>query len=127
MTDAIRDENHVPVTLGVSSEDVLTTLPFTINQATGGLVVDQAASLSGPGSSVDNSVPRFNGTDGSALQDSGVIIDDSNIVNAAGYKAGGTAAVADGTYTLGLGTPVSGQNGTITVKGGIITAIQEVM
>src|SRR2546425_3341110 len=32
------------------------------------------------------------------------------------------APVADGTYTMGFGTA---QNGTITVVGGIITAIQE--
>ena len=34
----------------------------------------------------------------------------------------GTPPVADGTYTVGIG---STQNGTITTKGGIITAIQE--
>jgi hypothetical protein len=34
----------------------------------------------GPGSSVDNSVPRFNGVSGELLQDSGVIIDDSDNV-----------------------------------------------
>lgn len=37
-------------------------------------------------------------------------------------KVGGTSAVADGIYTVGIG---STQNGTITTKGGIITAIQE--
>lgn len=37
---------------------------------------------------------------------------------------GGTAPVADGTYTVGLKlTPVTGTDGTITVKSGIITAI----
>jgi len=38
---------------------------------------------------------------------------------------GGTVPVADGTYTVGLKlTPVTGTDGTITVKSGIITAIQ---
>jgi hypothetical protein len=46
----------------------------------------------------------------------------THTVNAASYKAGGTAAVADGTYTVGIGGT---QNGTITVKGGIITAVQQ--
>ena len=40
-----------------------------------------------------------------------------------GFSVGGTAAVADGTYTMGTGST----NGTITTKGGIITAVQEVI
>lgn len=43
-------------------------------------------------------------------------------VNATGYYANGTPPVADGTYTMGFGAT---QNGTITVVGGIITAITE--
>jgi len=39
-----------------------------------------------------------------------------------GFIADGTPAVADGEYTMGFGTA---QNGTITVKGGIIVAVQE--
>lgn len=38
------------------------------------------------------------------------------------FVCGGTDPVADGTYTIGKG---AAQDGTITVKGGIITAIQE--
>lgn len=38
------------------------------------------------------------------------------------YRIDGTDPVADGTYTVGKG---AAQDGTITVKGGIITAIQE--
>jgi len=43
-------------------------------------------------------------------------------VRAKHYAADDTAPVADGTYTMGLGGTT---NGTITVKDGIITAIQE--
>jgi len=39
-----------------------------------------------------------------------------------GFSVDGTAAVADGTYTVGKGAR---QDGTITVKGGIITGIQQ--
>ena len=43
-----------------------------------------------------------------------------------GYSVGGTSPIADGTYTVGNKiTPVTGNNGTITTKGGIITAIQQ--
>ncbi len=39
MTDAIRDTNHVPVALGVSTTDSTATLPFKINSTNGKLVV----------------------------------------------------------------------------------------
>jgi hypothetical protein len=42
-----------------------------------------------------------------------------------GYKSGGTAPVADGTYNTGRVTPVTGTIGQITVKGGIITAFTQ--
>ncbi len=42
------------------------------------------------------------------------------------YSVAGTPAVADGTYTVGNRiTPVTGDLGTITIQGGIITAIQQ--
>lgn len=48
------------------------------------------------------------------------------VIDAPSYKAGGTSPVADGTYTVGNRiTPVTGDLGQITVKGGIITDIQE--
>ncbi len=67
-----------------------------------------------------------------ALKRSGTIIqirlaDDSNYgtLDALAYKAGGTAPVADGTYVVGSKiTPVTGDDGTITIKGGIIIAVQ---
>ncbi len=47
-------------------------------------------------------------------------------IDALSYKASGTSPVADGTYTVGSKiTPVTGDDGTITIKGGIITAVQE--
>ncbi|MCX5687703.1 MAG: hypothetical protein NTV71_03550 [Candidatus Omnitrophica bacterium] len=53
-------------------------------------------------------------------------LDVTGTVNATTYSAGGTAPVADGTYIVGDKiTPITGNNGTITVKGGIITAIQQ--
>jgi hypothetical protein len=52
-------------------------------------------------------------------------LDVNGTANATAYRAGGTAAVADGTYNMGKITPVSGATGTITVKGGIITNITQ--
>ncbi len=56
------------------------------------------------------------------------LADDSTYtsIDCLSYKASGTSPVADGTYTVGDRiTPVTGALGTITTKGGIITAIQE--
>ncbi|MFO0906767.1 MAG: phage baseplate assembly protein V [Isosphaeraceae bacterium] len=48
--------------------------------------------------------------------------DHAGIFNATKYYAEGVPTVADGTYCTGLGLA---QNGTITITGGLITAIQE--
>lgn len=47
---------------------------------------------------------------------------DINVGSGSSLYTNGTRAVADGTYTVGLGLT---QNGTITITGGIITAIQQ--
>lgn len=42
MTDAIRDGNHVPVALAVSTSDATATTPFTVDPATGKLQIGNA-------------------------------------------------------------------------------------
>ncbi len=85
MTNAIRDENHVPVALGVSNSDATVTLPFKMEVATGRLLTAGAgAGVSGPVSSTDNAVARWNGTTGAAIQNSGVLIDDSGHMSLGG-------------------------------------------
>ncbi len=59
MTQAIRDENHITVALGVSSTDSTNTLPFKIDSNTGRLLVDLSGSGSGTVTSV--SVVSANG------------------------------------------------------------------
>jgi hypothetical protein len=51
-----------------------------------------------------------------------IVLGGTGFVDSPKYKAGGTEPVADGTYTVGIGGTT---NGTITIKGGIITAVQE--
>ncbi len=58
MTQAIRDQNHVTVALGVSSTDATNTLPFTIDSITGRLLVESSA---GAGTVTDVSVVSANG------------------------------------------------------------------
>ena len=78
-----RDANGFLARLGASTDGhVLTT------GGAGTIPAWEAApgggSFSGPGSSTDNAVVRFNGTGGNTGQNSGVIIDDSNNVTGAG-------------------------------------------
>jgi hypothetical protein len=40
MTNAYRDENHIPVKLAISNADGITTLPLTLDPSTHGLSVD---------------------------------------------------------------------------------------
>jgi len=54
----------------------------------------------------------------------GYTLDVNGTINAAtAYRCGGTAPVADGTYCTGQKISGGGNNGSITTKGGIITAI----
>jgi hypothetical protein len=54
-------------------------------------------SLTGPGSSTDNTLPRWNGAGGDTLQGSGVIVSDDDEIS--GYK-GAINAQTDTSYTL---------------------------
>lgn len=119
------DANDVKGVLAASSADGKTPVKVYANPTTHRLLVDATPGVTGPGSSTDNAVVRFDGTTGQTIQDSLATIDDSGILNAVGYSAGGTAAVADNTYTVGAKLTGGGVNGTITTKGGIITAIQQ--
>ena len=95
--NAIRDDNHVPVALGVKSTNTAETTPFTINPVTGRLLTDSAGGGSGdvvgPASSTDNAVARFDSTTGKLLQDSVVLIGDTGAVT------GVTTLVASSTIT----------------------------
>lgn len=73
-----------------------------------------SADVSGPGSSTDNALPRFDGTGGKTLQGSSVVVDDSN------NMSGVANITATGTPTLGgLAYPTSdGSNGQVLTTNG---------
>ena len=89
----------------------------------------------GPGSATDNALPRFNGTTGKLLQNSGVIVDDSNNVSGiAGLTiagaltgvtdltmAGALTGVTDLTMTGAL-TVDTGWSGILHVVAGVVSA-----
>lgn len=118
--------NHTPNLVAVSSADGKTPVNAWADPDTHAILTDTGGGVVGPGLSTDNAIVRWDGTTGETIQNSLVTIDDSGNINAVSYKAGGTSPVANGTYIVGAQiTPVTGTTGTITVKGGIITAIQE--
>lgn len=69
--------------------------------------------VAGPGSSTDHAAPRWNGTDGTQIQDSGVLIDDSDNVTIPGtLKLGSEAHVVSNSQGMLDGGKV--QNSTVT-------------
>lgn len=84
MSQAPRDQNRITTLLGVSSADGTTPLPVQVDPATGAILVAVSGAgsgdVSGPGSSTDNAVVRWNGATGTAVQNSAVIIDDTDNV-----------------------------------------------
>ena len=83
----------------------------TNKKATLAAMLTAITSVGGPGSSTDNAVARFNGTTGSTIQNSGVIVDDSNNVS-------GVAALTAGSLALTTDLPVTeGGTGASTAAG----------
>lgn len=93
--NAIRDANSVPVMLGV--DDVTGETREVLTDSDGNLLVVVSGTgggdVIGPGSSTDNAIARFDGTTGLIIQNSGVIIDDTdNVTGVATLSASSLAA-----------------------------------
>ena len=89
-----------------------------------------AGDMSGPASSTDNAVARFNGTGGSAVQNTAVIIDDSNNVTgvasltlttdlAVAHGGTGQGSYTNGQLLIGNTTGNTLAKGTLTAGTGI--------
>jgi hypothetical protein len=74
--DIIVENGSNAVRLAVGSNDQVLTADS--GEATGVKWAAAAGGVTGPGSSTDNAIARWNGAGGATLQDSGVLIDDSN-------------------------------------------------
>lgn len=83
------------------------------------------ADVTGPNSSTDNAIPRFDGTTGKLIQGSGVIIDDTNNISPASNDGGalGTATLSFSDLFLASGAVINFANGNavLTHSTGIIT------
>ncbi len=117
MTDAERDQNHVTVTLGVSSDDNVTTLPIKIDPITGRLIVDIATN---PGTVTTVSVATANGFSGTvATATTTPVITISTTVTGL-LKGNGTAisaAIANTDYQSPINLTTTGSSGAATFNG----------
>jgi len=100
-----------PTAIG-SVNDVLaisSTAPNVLSWAT------KAGDVTGPGSATDNAIARFDLTTGKIIQNSGVIIDDSdNVTGVAEFTSAGTASINDSANfatTINTGT----STGAVTI------------
>ena len=77
----------------------------------------EGAGVAGPGTSTDNAVARFDGTGGTQIQNSGVIVDDSNnVTGIAALTTSGNATLGDATtdtHTVNGKLTVAGPNGVV--------------
>lgn len=83
MAEASRDQNRVTTLLAVSNADGVTPVTLYADPTTHRLLVSPSGGsgdVTGPGASTDNAVVRWDGTAGTSVQDSGVIIDNSDNV-----------------------------------------------
>lgn len=107
MADASRDGNFVPTLLGASSADGSTPVRVYANPSTHRLLVDLGAGVTGPGSSTDNAIVRWDGTTGVTIQNSVVTVADATgVIGVAGksYTWPGQTGVFS-TVTSGSGAP----------------------
>ncbi len=120
MSDANRDQNHVPVALGQSSASATVTLPFKISSSTGRLLVDLAG---GSGTVTSVSVVTANGFAGTVANATTTpAITISTTINAPVLAGNGTA-ISAATTTGSTSTVVLQTSPTlITPVLGVATA-----
>tara|TARA_R110002167_G_scaffold208577_1_gene412564 strand:+ start:197 stop:964 length:768 start_codon:yes stop_codon:yes gene_type:complete len=77
--------------------------------------------VAGPGSSTDNAIPRFDSTTGKIIQNSGITVDDSNIMTTAGLITANGGISTTTVSASSLITAIGGVTATaaITANGGI--------
>lgn len=82
MAEAPRDQNRVPAVLFESDSNAGVTLTGKINETAGRILVNGAGGgdITGPGSSTDNAIARWDGTSGTKIQNSTAFILDNGRV-----------------------------------------------
>jgi parallel beta-helix repeat protein len=110
---SVQEEDGSPTVTGVTTIKV--TNGTLTDEGAGVVSVDTGAggggNLTGPISSTDNAIARFDGPSGNTIQNSGITIDDSNNVAGVGALSSGaitsTGASSLGSLSLGTDLPVT--------------------
>ena len=112
---AASTDGHVLTTGGAGTIPAFEALP-------------SGGSFSGPGSSTDNAVVRFNGTGGATGQNSGLIVDDSNnVTGAANVTLSGELDAATGDFSGDVDVDGTLEADAITIGGTGIGSIYGVV
>ncbi len=120
MTDAIRDNNHVTVALGVSSTDATVTLPFKVDPSTGRLLTDASGSgYTNLTQFVDQTPWRIFYSNGSGDVTELAFGASGTVLQSNGASAAPTWATAGAGDVVKVGTPVNNQVGVWTGDGTI--------
>ncbi len=93
-----------------------------LNGVTSGIQAQLSGKVTGPGSSTDNTLPRFDGTTGAIIQGSLVVVDDSNVMTGA-TRIEVDSLVLDGATLSSVSNPLvltaaSGSNLVLNASGG---------
>jgi hypothetical protein len=114
-TDLVRpsdwNADHTLVGLGTMAEQNANNVNITGGTITG---VSGFGDVTGPASSTDNAIARFNGTTGKLIQNSAVIIDDSNNVTGVNTLTTTNLVVNDDATLGGSNADTVAVNGRIT-------------
>lgn len=118
MAEASRDQNRVTTLLGVNDVTGVTQ-PIKVNDDGAVLVTlpGGAGDVSGPATSTEHAIARYADTTGKVIEDSGILISDTNVLSPATSDA---AALGSGTLMwsdlfLASGSVVSWDNGDVTI------------
>lgn len=112
MTEAIRDQNHVTVALGVSSSDATVTLPLKVDPATGRLLTDGGSGYTNLTQFVDQTPWRIFYSNGSGDVTELALGAADTYLKSNGASAAPTWATVSGSGTV---TSVSFTGGLISV------------
>jgi len=127
ITNAQRELNSISSFTGHTPNTVATAKPVWTNNDVGAstddvklradlLTAESAKKVEGPASATDNAIPRYNLATGKLIQDSGVIIDDSdNITGVNDLTVIGTLTATD---TNVLGSTITAEDPEIEINSG---------